>query len=254
MLSAKWLVLLMGCMQEETAEDVFQKLEKTILESKTLTTQFDWGRDSRHLPDKECGARRSGSWGSIVLKDLGMVVFKEWGCSGPNEILSARISNGGRICQMSTAHQPDGTKRRSRAEDEKERDTPKGLGENLRVAFLRSGSRGAGWILSMVMESPESTTPDARNLFQVANLSKGVDTSGSYLKYRLSTRSPSGPDVHQSIITLWYEPKTYRLLKRSKCNEEDVGKKDAIVWFDEYEQFDLNAQVPDTNFVFPKEQ
>lgn len=239
---------------KETAEEVFRKIGKAIDEANTLRVRFDWGGEGRYLPNKECGSRRGGSWGSIVLKASGRFIYEEWGCSGPNEVQTTKISNGERICQASTVHQPDGTKRKSRSEEKLERNTPKDLVENLRLVFLRVGSVGINWVLSGVMESPETYTPDYRELCRVSDFIKGVDgKGGAFVKYKLSTKSPEGRQFSDSIVVLWYESKTYRLLKRAQYPNADYGKKDAIVWFDDYKEFAINEDFPDSRFTLPNE-
>src|SRR5206468_3393394 len=112
------------------------------------------------LPEPECGARRGGSWGTIVLKGDDRAFYEEWACSGGNEVQTMKVANGERLYQIATVRQPDGSTFKSRGVEEMECASPRGrVGENLRVAFARSGRSGVDWVLSMLLESTEKRTP-----------------------------------------------------------------------------------------------
>lgn len=241
--------------QDESAEEIFKRIEKNILEADTLRIRFDYGTENRRLPDPECGAKRGGSWGTLVLKVGDMLIFEERACSGRlGEFQRRLVSDGSKLSQAYTFYKPDGTKSESsRPVEVPERDKPRNLSENVRVAFARAGSIGVKNIVWKVMESPKNHTPDARDLYRVSNFSKGREEGDKKsLSYKLTISRPAltpiGRMESSEIVTLWYEAKSFRLLKRSDYLEDQKEGATIVMLFDEYEEFVVNEPIPDNKF------
>lgn len=237
--------------QAESAEDTFKKIEKTILEAKTLRISFDYGRPGCHAAIGECGARRGGKWGSLVLKAGNKVYFEEWACSGRDrEVQEFVISDGVKMVNRALLHTPEGTTKSNRPIAIPERTGPKDLDENLRIAFARSGQFGVHVLLGELVAAADATVTDARKAFTPSEWTHGAEEKGlKTLTYKLTVERMSGKVKFEERRTIWYDPKTLRIAQHRKGEVgPDAGTEREIVYLDVFEKFDVNPEIDDSRF------
>ncbi len=238
----------------ESAEKAFSHIEKIMAEARTLRLRYDWGLKDRLTPDPRCGARRTGSWGSLILSEPSRLYYENWGCSGSHgEVQHVIASAGERISQGRLIHSYEGTKRKVLLQGLPERDLPKDVSGNLRIAFARAGFMGVSNILGVITLDPGNQCPRSVDVYRVSDFGYGRSAKGNKcLTYKLSVSRDDGTQF-QDIVSLWYDPNTYKPVSRSMYmfGGTNHDERSRIVYFEDYEELVLNEEVSDNKFRLP---
>jgi outer membrane lipoprotein-sorting protein len=214
--------------QDKTAEETFKKIEEQIQTAKTLSIKF-----KVDAKEKQKGMTLTGT---AFIRD------------GNKFSISARMKDQGREEEFSVISDGKQLQRKASTAEPETRDTPKDFVPRFETSFIRTG------IILAVMSTLRPSTvegkegQDLKKLFSVTDFKNGDDVEGAKtLSYTL--RFPeTKPDLSGSCI-LRYDPVTLKVLGRTLTM---TGRgADATVFTETYEDFALNADIPDEKFKLP---
>ena len=213
------------------AEDTFTKIEENIAKARTVSAmiKYDWYRK-----EKNEDAKRFHGSGTLLLKEgnrLSMIlngfdademkVENVVNCDGSTFFSHGRLWNwsGGATLGNRT-----------------------GVKDTFTRVFCRGG---AIFALDCWRQLPYG----ADKLTSAAEFSElDEDKGGSTLSYKLSSSLEAGVAIE---VKVWYDPKDLKLLKRTL---EIKGVNTVGSFTETYDEFVLNADIPDEKFVSPKEK
>jgi outer membrane lipoprotein-sorting protein len=217
-------------MQDKTAEETFKKIEETVVAAKTLTSTFDVKLV------KETGGEES------VFK--GTVLFK----SGNRMRCDAAMFRGGSQKQMMFVS--DGSKVGALLDgrNSQPKETSKDFNAALTLLFTRAG----------VFHFIGGITPlffgDGLNLEKapsVAEFKTGEDDGNMKTLHYKTIITPLVAPPATLDVRLWYEPKSLRIVKRTVSYRSETVSR---LFNEIYEEFTLNADIPDEKFKLPEEK
>jgi len=227
-------------LQDKTAEEAFKKIEETILQAKSITLSYKISGTSL---DQQHTERKSEASGTLLLKAPNQAYLQE----------SSIVSGGRRTSRLIVS---DGSsmviKRDPPWDQERPRKAaaPHMLNERLKAALLWLGASSPFDIGSGMIEGrAEKEDFDPVKEFRLESFQTGPhDGNAQTLAFRaVSIKYPTVV----SRFTLGYDLKSFRLLKRSqamKWEQIEISSTEA------YDEFTLNADIPDEKFKLPEEK
>ena len=212
---------------DQRAEETFKKIEDSILEAKTISVTIRRG-DTDAFGEEVT---------TLLLK------------KGNKFRLETKRSVKGKLCE--TVVISDG--RRAYTQGKPELDAAPQEDNRHQVSLSRLGytpmtlwsySRSQGCV---VMREPT----DWRQELDLSNVRLGgTDIRGMTLLYNVrARRGPKGEPLADYEITTWYDPATFRPLRRKV---EGIDKRFSLT--EVYENLTLNADIPDEKFKLPEEK
>jgi outer membrane lipoprotein-sorting protein len=220
------------CLQDKSAEETFKDIEENIAKAKTVSLTF-----KAEVVLKKRGVE------SIQTME-GTAHFKE----GNKANLFAVSKAQGREEDYSAISDGSRLRRRAGKADAETMNAPEGFVERFEMAFARAGMSLAFFMTQRPSTADGEKGQDVKKAIDISDFKHGEDNSS--LSYKL--RFPeTEPDLVASCV-LRYDPKTLRLLGRKttiKRNGVDAG-----VFTDTYDEFILNADIPDEKFKLPAEK
>ena len=221
--------------QEESAEQVFKKIEEAIKGAKTLSVKLE-GYVSAHASVRRSGLRRYGPntvHATLLLKE------------GDKARLSIRKPFRWEDERLVPFYS-DGTKAKCDP-DEGAWDAPKGINTFFRIAITRAGLSHLRTMMSRILSDEDlKKLPDPNTFLKVSDVKYGDDDGqAKTLTYKLK----SGKGDEPILVRLWYDPKTYGLLKRTLKGQG----RDRSWIIETYKSFDMNGDIPDEKFTLPPE-
>ena len=204
-----------------TAEETFKKIEETIEQTRTLMVMF--------RRERETVQSSGGHLGILLLS--GKRAF----CSKDME--TSWVSDGKQVQCIRPTHYDQGILARER--NREGAPASKMLGTNLKIMVSRAGlSMG---LASIAFEARQDL--DFSKELNVSGFRFGEkDGLASTLLYTLKAGGKGIP----SEVTIWYDPKTLKLLKRKMSDRLEGGHRNASVEI--YEEFRLDAIIPEEYF------
>jgi outer membrane lipoprotein-sorting protein len=203
-------------LQDKTAEETFKKIEEAVQNAKTVRIKF-----------KLEGVLKDGQGKSNRINKSGTLLFRD------GNKLRVSISDGNDQVLMIS----DGkTTRTEMTGAIITQESPSDLNRN----FLRSLIRG-GNVANLISTVGLlwNDEPALGTIYRVSDFETGEDgREANSLKYKMNGKEAS----------LRYNPKTLQVLTR-RLTEEDGGEVTKT-----YEQFILNADIPDEQFKLPAEK
>jgi len=233
---------LLDALNSEVARRSFTKLEETLINAKTLSVRFR--SDGKGPTD----ADKYEASGTMLLKE-GNKAFIEARTIGNQEKAElVFVSNGSMVSSETTrwrTNVPDHPGVRDESAGPMSSGTLKTelsaglarIGQSMSVTqiMVRTNARGN-------FNMRESNRPSE---FQVG------DNDGPYktLTYRFR---PEDSQCSVRETKLWYDPITYKLIKRRQVWKGEKGIEGVLN--ETYEEFILNADIPDEKFKLPEEK
>jgi hypothetical protein len=224
---------ILGFLDSQAALETFKKIDKKVEMAKTLRIRFK---------DTQEGTKsQRGDSGILLLHSGDRASYSQDGSTGSH---FWSVSDGVRVQNS----------RPQMLYDEgitgpvpiEIRPLPKDLGKNLKVLSSR-----AGFLLPGVAKSAFGALadPGLSKLLQVSRFRQGgADGQSNTLKYRLTV----GESDSSFEVTLWYDPKSLQVLKRSMASVRDDGT--PLTMIETYDEFTLDADVDDGEFRIPAEK
>ncbi|MBI3854164.1 MAG: hypothetical protein HY293_00575 [Planctomycetes bacterium] len=228
-------------LQDKTAEEAFQKIGETIEKAKTLSVRI-----KVELTASVGGQpAKAESSGTLLLKD-------------PNKAnlhLTGKFSAAGQEREMVTRFVTDGQK--IEAENLGEKTSPaKNIKGGFKPLLSRSGvAFGISPVLSQSYgpdRKPIASDLDLLKAFELSDFKKGSDDAGTKtLAYVLKMRVFEDEQRHCNV-KLWYDPKTWKILKRTF--DVTLGPDKGTHLTETYEEMALEVDIPDEKFRLPAEK
>jgi outer membrane lipoprotein-sorting protein len=225
--------LLLACsllLQDKTAEETFKKIEEMIGQAKSLRIKFS--------SEEEISERRKGTSGVLLLQSGNRARFTEnpstrsesWSVSDGKRVQSSRH---GLYDEGITGPVPNGIGPVS-----------KDLVKNLKVLVSRAGCSLWGGASIAFRANMKSEFPE---WLRVSQFKLGAnDGQAKTLSYLLEVGEKSRP----FDVTLWFDPESFKLLKRKIAYAVDGGKQ--VTTTETYDEFTFDAEIPDENFTLPE--
>lgn len=218
-------------LQDKTAEETFKKIEEKIGQAKSLRIKFH--------SDEEMSQRRKGPSGVLLLQSGNRARYTEnpstrsetWSVSDGKRVQSSRRS--GLYDEGITGPVPNGIAPAS-----------KELKKNLEVLVSRAGCTLWG-IASIAFQA--NMKCDFSQWIRVSRFKPGEqDGEAKTISYLLEI----GQKPRPFNVTLWFDPESFKLLKRKIVYEVDGGKQVTIT--ESYDEFTFDAEIPDEMFKLPE--
>ncbi len=219
-------------LQDKTAEETFRKIEDAITKAKTVSVNY------KSEVDRFYGRPESFKYeGTLLLKEGNKVYIAIKGQDERGTSSSMMVSDGTTLEMNPELREQPG-------------DAPKNLREAFLVALARGGVCQAKELSNFLILYRQDGSPDYRELFSLSNFKAGEDDEGrKTLTYRLTVKVYKKQQDYD--VKLWYDPKTYRPVKR-ELNYRDESRRLTIV--DSFSEFVLNADIADEKFKVPADK
>ena len=212
-----------------TAEKAFRDIEAALLQARTLKVViqlvFTEGRKADGPVSATCDCWIKGD--KVYLR--ARVPSKEKD--------SELICNGAR---MATIHDGD-----TRPVEEGWPNS----GDRFKVGLLRAGIFAIDHILKQRDKAKPEGEQDLRKVLEVSDFKTRPD-EGNARTISFRTSAPGGREM--SNVTVLYDPRTFRILRRSCSYVEDGVEKAAIV--ETYTEVTVDAEMPDDRFTLPEKR
>jgi outer membrane lipoprotein-sorting protein len=217
------LLAIMICLQEDTAEETYRRVEETLAKAKTLSIQY--------RAELAFGPQKMTLKGSVFLKE-------------GNRLKITLTSVDPAAPKQEASAASDGTTVRSLpprpGSPEVEWNAPATLNEDVTVSLLRAGC----FELHRVPSRIHFSELKPKEALIVADLRKGEDDGGfRTLTFTFKEGNGSGN------VKLWIDPKTWTL-KRRVLNVELVPGQNSTVT-ENYDTFKVNGEIPNDAFALP---
>lgn len=228
--------------QDKTAEEAFNRIEEQIVKAKTLSVKCRFVIDTQRADTAE---RLEGP-AVLLLKEGNKISYTVKQPLGGSDKTLVIISDGSKATWNS------GSKWESVVE------CPENFETKLRVLLARAGvvstptQASAPWLFIVQLKN------DFKKLCQVSNFKQGPDDGDAKtLTYSLvdfdfremsNTKNPPARTVE---IKLWYDPKTYKAIKRVMTFKNAEGEGTLT---ETYLEFLVNPDMPDEKFKLPEKE
>ena len=233
----------LGDGDRETAEETFKKIEEAIEHANTISVRMIYQRGDSVLGkvDEEEQNQKIGC--TMLLKEgnkINISAQRSWIFTGPTDL--SVISDGTRM------HVTDALGITKSGE------SPKGLTAGFRTILSRVGYFGSQHHIPRGPTLAKDAEPDLKKfleedlkqVFMASSFKAGGEKNQPWIKYVLRVR-----DEDAAQVTLWYDPKIFKPLKRHvSFSEPDLNF--TITHTETYEEFTLNADIPDEKFKLPE--
>lgn len=214
----------------ESAEETFKKIGETVQKAKSVRVTFEWD-----------GASRAEAGGKVEA--VGMVLLKE----GNRANLLATVTEKGQPSELRIISDGSTVKTRLGARRMLECPVPKNLETGLKMSLHRLGAMQAVLIahkICMLDVDDQEEALDMSKKPRLFDFKNGPDDGESRtMTYRVS---PDGPDT-TAEIKLWYDPETFRLVKRTIT----LKKPSESVFTESYKDWSLDGGLENDEFTLP---
>lgn len=122
-------------------------------------------------------------------------------------------------------------------------------GDRFKVGLLRVGIYAVDHILKKRQGAKLEGEADLRKVLEVSDFKTGAD-EGNAKTIVFRTTAPGGRET--TNVTVLYDPRTFRILRRSCSNVVDGVEKAVVV--ETYTDVALDAEMPDDRFTLPEKQ
>jgi hypothetical protein len=217
-------------MQDMTAEETFKKIERAVGDAKTLTVKVT-GKVSS--PTEGIAALPATI--SLLLKNDRMVHFDVTVGSGDDVRSSSIISDGSSL------------RVRFGARRDYDKETPDAMRSLWNLALVRTGLLIGGFFFQDVVRGGKPI--DLKEILQVSDLKMG-DDDGPAKTLTFTVKLDRTDDAQ---VRFWYDPKSFALQKRSVLATKN-GAVPRGTFSEAYDEFILNADIPDEKFKLPEEK
>jgi len=223
------LLSLLLLVQGQNAEETFKKIEDQIVTAKTLEVKFTLGSGAAGDVDGEKAVRMSGT---LLLKDgnKGLLTHR----TTPFPIDTTRLSDGKRIRTAGLKF---------------ETDTPENFKEGTLLGLARAGMMPTMFLAFQMLDigEQEKSFQAFVKTLRIEKIQQGEDDGAvKTLTYAVRVADAYQPNKAETLeARLWYDPKTFKILKRTMTSG---GK----VLLETYEGWVFNAELPDEKFTLPK--
>lgn len=228
-------------MQDKTAEETFRKIEETIEQATSLKVRITY---TMELPTKFPGspAQQMSTKAEILIADrnrVRVVVDPNPMFKGGRTDLSVR--SDGKLLRVVDP-----------GEDASEGKAPQTTTSGFKTLLGRAGYFGSQDLvpkgLMAAGEDPDLARflrKDLKKELALSGLEAARDTDGDFLKYTVHGQIP---------MRLWYTPKTHLPARRIWELPFPVPGNLVIRCTEVYDEFTLNADIPDEKFKLPEEK
>jgi outer membrane lipoprotein-sorting protein len=220
--------------QDKTAEDTFRKIEETIQKAKTLSIKFHF-KAAKLTSDEELELD-----GTFLSKDGNRIRLE---CSTLRGELKRElpiiVSDGSRVASFA-----DGKIRQ-------EKEASHNFNATLAVLTTRGGVVSLMAGIQSLLVGEKKDTPNAGEAMSITEIEMGEDDGAmKTLNYKTVIKLP--PSRTASVeVRLWYEPESLKLVKRTMSHK---GKSGSGTITETYNEFTINADIPDEKFKVPEEK
>ena len=221
-------------LQEQSAEDTLRQIEETVAKARTFSVVVEaQSRSPRTVRSVASGRKSETVHATLLLKEGDKVNLSVLTRNGPTRRTELSIIS-------------DGQKGRFPPGKELE-DTPEGLNSFLAAVVTRAGLVQSRRMLTRVFETPGlPTMADLKSQLKLSNLKhEGDDGPAKILSYTLTLGSDNSP----ATIRLWYDPKSFRLFKRTVKIREKQGIRSIT---ETYNSVIINRDIGDDQFTPPE--
>jgi len=224
------LLVAVMLLQDKDAEETFKKIEEKIGQAKSLRIKFH--------SDEEMSQSRKGPSGVLLLQSGNRARYTEnpstrsetWSVSDGKRVQSSR---SGLYDEGITGPVPNGIAPAS-----------KDLKKNLEVLVSRAGCTLWG-IASIAFQA--NMKSDFSQWIRVSRFKPGEkDGEAKTLSYLLEVGQKSRP----FNVTLWFDPESFKPLKRKIVYEVDGGTQ--VTMMETYDEFTFDPEIPDEMFKLPE--
>ncbi len=215
----------------QSAEETLSKIEDALAGARTISVTF---RFSGEPKPGEMGNRGAGE-GTVLLKEGGKVNLSLRGTDGQKRREFSVVSDGQKLR----------IKLVGKARDEA---APGRFKDAMAVAVARLGPGVAMFYTDLIGPDNPKEMPDFKKVLPVSDVKPGADEKeGRSIRYRVKYED----DGQVFDIRLWYDPQTFRPLKRVV---EVAGSTGASVVAETYEGVAFDAEIPDERFRIPADE
>lgn len=208
---------------DRTPQEILERIEHAFHQAKTITVHFSFTQ----TPDPQALGDPARGSGVLLLKEGNRISLDLTTTFGGKEEQHLFLSDGRRLFVYSTHTNPSVT------------DAPKDVEAGFRAELTQSGILGA-WTATQLFAAGNKP-------FTLAELKAGDDDKGlKTLLYKLNTNYPGD---RRSEARLWYDPKSFRILKRTL---HVLDRYDGFTLTENYDQLVLDADIPDEEFKHPE--
>jgi outer membrane lipoprotein-sorting protein len=213
--------------QGESAEETFKKIEASIEKAKTISIAFTVdGKGAKEGPDRELKAK-----GTFLLKEGGI-----FNCS-------VKLMRQGQ--EEETTLVFDGTRTSVRRDqgDPMLSDVPKAHRGSAITLLARLGAFMSG-LMPRGAGGPEE---DIKKVLEVKDFKAGEDDNeAKTLLFTAQINVPGGARTPAFDCRLWYDPKTFKLFKRTITIRQGTDVEGTMT--ESYTEYVINAPIPDEKF------
>jgi len=217
-------------LQDKAAEETFNKIEEAIQKAKTLSFKYKF--------ELAVNGQKRTTQGN------GAVILKE---GSKFNVTGALVGTGPKVGFELVS---DGAKMvRARFGADPPTDLPSNMNRLMAIQIARLGVAKAFFFPSVQDgEKDKKEETDLKNIFKMSGLKSGEDDQdGKTLTYTLKVLHELG----SADVKVWYDPKTFKLLKRTLGVREHLESPVGATLVETYEEFTLNVDVPDGTFTLP---
>jgi outer membrane lipoprotein-sorting protein len=220
-------------LQDNSAKETWKKVEDTVLAAKTVRIKFQWEPQMKEGALKGKDAYASGV---LLVKQGNLFSLRAELKSEQRDLEVEILSDGSSLYRkldlLNTRRDP----------------VPPNLGRGFLVSSVRASIMMS--VSFSQLGRPKVGTEDLEKYLahpvEVSDVQDGADDKGAKtLEYKIRVRPGQ-----TASIRVWYDPKTFLPQKRSIRREDQ----DAGTITETFEEFVLNADIPDEKFKLPEEK
>lgn len=216
------LLAITMCLQDETAEDTYRRVEETLAKAKTLSIKY--------RIDLVAGPSKMSADGTVHLKEGNRLKITLTSVPGAPKQEASAASDGTTV----RCHPP------RPGATETEWAAPATLNEDITLALLRAGC----YELHRVPLRMHHSDLKPKEQMTLSDFRKGEDDAGlRTVLFKVSEGSGGGE------VKVWVDPKTWTLRRRVLSAEMAPGIKATVT--ENYEIFKLNGEIPNDAFALP---
>jgi len=217
-------------LQDEEAQETFKKIEERIGQAQSLRIKFHSGEDMFQSRNKSSGVLLLQSGNRVRYTENPSTRSETWSVSDGQRVQSSRS----RLYDEGiTGPVPNGIA-----------PVPRELEKNLKDLVSRAGCTLWG-IASVACQGKMNS--DFSKWVRVSRFKSGEnDGEAKTLSYLLEI----GQKPRLFNVTLWFDPKSFELLKRKTVFEMDGGNQVTVM--ETYDEFTFDAEIPDEMFTLPE--
>lgn len=222
---------ILAAIRAQVSEETFKKIEESIEKAKTVSIRikYDWYRKNHEE------AKRFRGSGTLLFKEGNKISLTLNGLDrDEKEIENVAICDGSTLAFRGQLWQWGPGEGKLGGE--------KGVKDIFATVFARGGA-------AFAMDCWRLLPHGREKLANAAEFSAiGEDKGGMTLSYKLTSSLEAGVTID---VKLWYDPKDFKLLKRTL---EIKGEKTVGSFTETYDEFVLNTDIPDEKFAIPEEK